>query len=914
MYSSIKSKILSSALILLCFTALAGAQAPNEDDRGGYIFFKAAPSGPDVTTTSPEFVNVPDLSLWFYNYYPSHTVIMVSAEAEVSGGKRMFLRALVDGEPVKPGDVVFANDGFTGTHSFNFAADIGGGCHHVQIQYLVDPGGTAYLGDRTVTVVTAPYFLNTITPPSGPDVSTTSGSFVDVPGLSQNIVLPHAGDAVITITGEAETTNNKRMFLRLLVDGQSCTPGDVLFSAGPYKGTRSFTFVKKELAPGPHTIKVQWAVDSGGTAFMGDRSFTIGYSSIDDIVEGIGGILSVSAPSGPEKTTTSSAWTNIPDLATDIKLPMNGNICVSMTAEAFVSPGKRMGVRAVIDGVPLDPSDVVYAHGGFTGTCCMNFVAPAFGDGNVHEVRLQWMVDGGGTAYLGDRNMTVMTTPAPCPDITSPFNGIEPVIGDHPLLVILWDPKRPEHPAPSKTDVEKLIFGSKPSVRDYFIENSHNLFFMNNAGVKGWYNADKPADHYWGPKDVGDTDNDGWISGHTEKWAEAVRKADQTFDFAGFDHNGNGTLETNELGILMVIPQNSPFGTVRVPLGRQHPKAEALVVDGVVIPLIAEAYIGSPPDLDLVAHELSHLFLNLPDMYFNFFFPYAAGVYSLMDANYVDNHLDPFHKIRLGWVQPPNIRKSGWYPFDNIEQSHVAYVLHDPAHGVGEYFIVENRHPGLNYDSKLPDSGLAVWHIIEDPDIYKNLPAPAGVKASDWSTIGANDWGRRVIRMVRPVYGPPFDNSKALWDGSDPATGYDLYPDWADGTPSGFAIKNITPAGPYMEAYIQVPGDVTGVSSKNATASAQPEKFQLQQNYPNPFNPETTIAFTLAKDSHVSVTVFNMLGQKVATLIDKDLATGNHSVKWNAQNRNGKNVPSGVYLYQVEAGSNKAVKKMTLVR
>ncbi|MBN1996740.1 T9SS type A sorting domain-containing protein [candidate division KSB1 bacterium] len=914
MKSSIKFRLLTGTLILMFLTVLAGAQTPEQREKGGYILIKAAPSGPDVTTTTTTYENVPDLTCWFYQYYPSHVVITVSAEAEVSSGKRMFLRAMVDGHEAKPTNVVFANEGYTGTHSFNFSADVDGGCHHVEIQWLVDPGGTAYLGDRTVIVATAPNFINTVSPPSGPDVTTTSGNFEDVPGLSQTIVMPDDGDAVITITGEAETSNNKRMFLRVLVDGQPCSPGDVVFVVGGYKGTRSFTFVKNGVTKGSHSAQVQWMVDSGGTAYMGDRSFTIGYSNLDLIVRGIGGILSVSAPSGPDKTTTSTSWVDVPDLSANIKLPVNGNISVSLTAEANATAGKRMFVRAVVDGQPLDPTDVVFAQGDFTGTCCMNFVSPAFGDGNFHQVGLQWLVDGGGTAYLGDRNMTVKTSPTPCPDMTDPFNGVAPVIGDHPLLVILWDPKRPTDPAPSKADVENLIFGGKPSVRDYFIENSHNLFFMNNAGVLGWYNADKPPEHYWAAKDEGDTDKDGWISGHVEKWAEAVRKADLTFDFASFDKNGNGTLETDELGVLMVIPQNSPFGTVRVPLGREYPTAEPLIVDGVVIPLIAEAYIGAPPDLDLVAHELSHLFLKMPDMYFNFFFPYAAGVYSLMDANYVDNHLDPFHKIRLGWIQAPNILESGLYPFDAVENSHVAYILHDPAHGAGEYFIVENRHPGLNYDSALPDAGLAVWHIIENADIYKNLPAPSGVSVSDWATIGANDWGRRAIRMIRPVYGPPFNNAKALWDGSDPETGYDLYLDWADGSPSGFAIKNISPSGPYMEAFIQVPWETTGVSSKKLVSSAQPAHFQLEQNYPNPFNPETTFLFKLRQDSHVCVKIFNMLGQEVVTLLDGKLSAGNHAIRWNATDRNGQNVPSGIYLYQVEAAGTRAVKKMTLVR
>jgi M6 family metalloprotease-like protein len=911
-------KLILAGCFLLFTVSLSLAQ--------GYIYTKAAPSGPDVSTTSTDFVDIPELSINFFQYFPSHIVINMSAEAEVSAGKRMFVRALVDGEPTaSPSDVVFVNNGFSTTHSFIFSADVGGGLHELKMQYLVDGGGTAYLGDRTVTVTTAPEFVNTVAAPSGPDVSTTSGSFVDIPNLSYNINSPDHGDAIITITGEAETTNNKRMFVRAVVDGQPCEPNDVVFAAGEFKGTHSFTFVKKNLPVGSHSVRLQWMVDNGGTAFMGDRSFTYGFSNPDAVFNGHGGILSISAQSGASVTTTSGGFADIPDLSTAVKFPFNGRLVVSLSAEAYCTPGKRMFVRAVIDGLPLDPSDVVFTDGNFVGTSCMNFVLPVMGDDLYHKVALQWKVDGGGTAYLGDRNMTLSTSPAPCPDMTNPFNGVKPVIGEHPLLVILWDPNRPEHPAPSKADVRELIFGTKPSVRDYFIANSNNLFFLNKAEIKGWYNANKPWNHYWGPEDTGDSDGDGWISGHVEKWAEAVRKANPTFDFASFDVNGDGTLQTNELGILMVIPQNNTFGTVRVPLGRQHPSNEPLIVDGVIIPLIAEAYIGSPPDMGLIAHELSHLYLNLPDMYYNFFFPHAAGVYSLMDADHVDNHIDPFHKIRLGWMQPAIVWENTCIPIEAVETSHVAFVLCDPKHGAGEYFIVENRCPNLNYDSNLPDQGLAVWHIIEDPDIYKNLSAPAGVNAADWASIGANDWGRRVIRMIRPVYGPPFNNSKALWDGSDPETGYDLLSDdpdpshatlkWADGTPSGFAIKNISAAGPHMEACVEVPIHMqSSVKDISVAGKTRPKKFLLEQNYPNPFNPETMIPFNLNQNSKVTVKIFNVLGQEMITLLDRDLGAGKHVIQWNGTDNNGVYVSSGVYFYQVESNGNKAVRKMMLMR
>ena len=91
-----------------------------------------------------------------------------------------------------------------------------------------------------------------------------------------------------------------------------------------------------------------------------------------------------------------------------------------------------------------------------------------------------------------------------------------------------------------------------------------------------------------------------------------------------------------------------------------------------------------------------------------------------------------------------------------------------------------------------------------------------------------------------------------------------------------------------------------------------PKTFSLEQNYPNPFNPSTKISFNLASDSKVTMKIFNVLGQEVVTLVDGNLAAGEHEINFNASSLN-----SGVYLYQINAeGSNgqrfSSVKKMIL--
>ena len=892
---------------------MLGLVAPAANAQG-HLFTRVAPSGPDWTSTSATFVDIPDLDLWFYQDDPGNACIGISAESNATSGKRLFVRALVDGVPASPSDVVFASEGSSWSRMFQFAANIPKGIHHVIIQAKVDGGGTASFGDRSLWVITSPLLVNVVAPASGPVLTTTNSSWEDIPGLSLNITVPVTGPLSLSYTGEVLSDEGKRARLRMLVDGLAGSPSDVIIANGTVVGVHGMTFTYASVAAGSHTVKAQWCVDAGGTAYMGDRSLAIVAAGSFLPGAGHGGIVSTSAPSGPDIVTTSTAFTDVQDLAIDMQVPDNAVLAIQFQGETEVTGG-RIFMRATIDGTPCLPSDVGLAYqGGFGGTSSAVFTQKGV-RGGLRHVALQWCVDATRTGYLGDRNMTVVALPCPGPDMSAPFDGITPVTGTIPLLVLLWDPQRSTDPAPALGTISNLIHGAAPSVADYFRTNSRNAFQVSNAGIFGWLQADKAASFYWEADDPTDADQDGFTSGHVRKWWEAVSKADASFDYSSYDANADGVLDPKELGIVVVIPQNRPFGSVRVPAAQQYPAWQPLIVDGVRIPLIAEVYAGSPPNLGAFAHELSHLFFNLPDLYYTFFQPFAAGQYSIMDVCYIDSHLDPFQKMRLGWLQPTMIRRNGSQVISAIESGGEACVLMDPEHGDKEYFIVENRRKGIAYDSQIADTGLAVWHVIEDPAVYGTLPAPQGVLTSDWATIPAGDWGRRAIRMIRPAAGPPFNDAKALWDGSDPATGYDLLSTdnaaghaqlrWCDGTPSGFAIRQISAAAADMSVVFELPATATGVEG----SLIAPASFALEQNYPNPFNPVTTIRFTLPVRSDVHLFVYNVLGQKVMTLVDQPLNAGYHSVLCD-----GTGMSSGVYFYRLSTEGGVETKRMVLVR
>ena len=84
-------------------------------------------------------------------------------------------------------------------------------------------------------------------------------------------------------------------------------------------------------------------------------------------------------------------------------------------------------------------------------------------------------------------------------------------------------------------------------------------------------------------------------------------------------------------------------------------------------------------------------------------------------------------------------------------------------------------------------------------------------------------------------------------------------------------------------------------------AISDPTEFQIAQNYPNPFNPTTNIAFNLPSDAQVSIRVYDMLGRQLSTLVNATLSAGKHIVSWNSTNDAREVMPSGIYVYRMEA-------------
>lgn len=108
---------------------------------------------------------------------------------------------------------------------------------------------------------------------------------------------------------------------------------------------------------------------------------------------------------------------------------------------------------------------------------------------------------------------------------------------------------------------------------------------------------------------------------------------------------------------------------------------------------------------------------------------------------------------------------------------------------------------------------------------------------------------------------------------------------------------------------LQVSDDGEAKQQQMYKLHAIPGSYSLSQNHPNPFNPSTTIPYALAEAGHVMLKVFNLRGQEVATLVNENKLAGEYAVKWNPQN-----IPSGVYVYRLQAGEFTGTKKLILLK
>ena len=744
--------LLFGGLATPALARIAMLQDPPASLQMGTVTVVSPPEAAPVKNDPGVWAIIPGLSTSAYSRAGDNLEITFTAEMYAT--TTVLVRALVDLVPAQPSEVKFkfGGENFDGTRSFTFVmTNVGAGMHTVEMLWFTARGTTAQIRDRTLSV-------NSASPTSGASrlfvgfgtpaiteviLGASVKSYNDIPGLSATFRTDVAGQLAVTFSADAHADGG-RLFARAIVDGQVLS--DVLFAEagnGGRRGARSHTFVLPSLLPGSHTVRIQWKGE-GGQVRLGGRTMS---AYVSPASANLGGMLAIGRQLAPTRIRSTS-FVNIPTMDGSITTTApSTSATLQWSGEVSINSG-RLFLRALVDSKPVSPGDVTLIQGGSKWRAAsFAFTLKNLLPGR-HTVQFQAAVDSGKTANIGDRAFRVVFKQRSGAEFSQAYQGLQPTTGIFNTLVICFDPVREGHAPPTKAYLQNMMEGGDGglSVRGWFQENSGGKLqagaFTYTGCEDGAWNLAPPAHRgnwYWDNKRF------------DLMWIEAIHAADPAVDFHAFDRNRDNKITPDELTLIVVRPQNDPYGTNRTVGVKVDGNGTALnfhVVD-VYLSQYETRFVNDVAQdvrrwaVGLLVHELSHAEINAWDIY-----GYEdaakgircrpstnAGAYSVMDNHPAAGHLDPYHKLKNGFVTADlvelNPLSKASLTLNAVETSGDVAIIYDPRRGDREFFILENRWGGTpdrpTYDSALPGGpGVLLWHIVQDFALTKQFPPPGG--------------------------------------------------------------------------------------------------------------------------------------------------------------------------------------------
>ncbi len=499
--------------------------------------------------------------------------------------------------------------------------------------------------------------------------------------------------------------------------------------------------------------------------------------------------------------------------------------------------------------------------------------------------------------------------------------SLAPISGTFKILALLVDFSDNNSQA-SATFFDSLIYDSVgATIRDYFDEISYgqlDLVTVNLPSGIGWTRAPQTYAYYVdGQRGLYGT----YPQNSRGMVGDLVNLVDPVVDFSQYDNDGDGYVD-----VLLVIHA----GTGAELSGSDddiHSHKWSLPSggtskDGVIIYdfTVQPEYWFSAGDMTtgVYVHELCHGF-GLPDLYDTDYSSNGIGDWGIMSFGSWNGpgnlggspaHPSAWSRIQMGFATAVEVTGN----MNNQTITPVASggsIFRVPIIGgsAGEYFLIENRQQ-TGYDSYLPSSGLLIWHIDSTKtnnteEWYPPMATSAHYKVALVQADGNFDIDKK---SNTGDIGDPYPGSTgntSFSAGSSPAS--DSY----SGGSSITAVTNIVNSGQDVIADIFV-GVIAAVDDD--LSNGLPYNAELGQNYPNPFNPTTNISFSLNRSSQVDLSVYNILGKKVATIIEGEVNAGTTSILWEANDDDGQPLSSGIYFYHLTAGETQVSGKMVLLK
>jgi hypothetical protein len=253
----------------------------------------------------------------------------------------------------------------------------------------------------------------------------------------------------------------------------------------------------------------------------------------------------------------------------------------------------------------------------------------------------------------------------------------------------------------------------------------------------------------------------------------------------------------------------------------------------------------------------------------------------------------------VGGLQMYNLTKENWY-LQMADETINFYMRYFVDHQNGEVYENRKRRGGLAWNEAKGSSGKAGYHSIETgyyTYLYGNLlynfePVILNYNFEPLST------DREIILTPLAINDSSLTIAEVLLEGQS----YTNY------NPTS-RILNL-PANTGGHFTVKYQNVLTDVADHVLIADA----YELMQNYPNPFNPSTTLSFVIGHSSFVSLKVYDILGNEIATLVNEEKPAGRYEIEFNVAQVSRPEIASGVYFYRLSAGNYIETKKMVLIR
>ena len=446
--------------------------------------------------------------------------------------------------------------------------------------------------------------------------------------------------------------------------------------------------------------------------------------------------------------------------------------------------------------------------------------------------------------------------------------------------------------------------GAYGSVKDYYLENSYNQLDLTIT-VAGPYQAAYNMAYY------GANDADGWDVKPDVLVREALSKADPNVNFADYDNDNNGVVD----GVYVIY---AGYGEEVVGVDENAIWAHAGTIspvsyDGKIInsySCSSEFRSNSGTNITrigVICHEFGHV-IGAPDFYDTDYEENGGeydgtGKWDLMsDGEWnaygaAPAHHNPYTKIYIyNWATATTLSTAGTITLYNAaENSNSFYRINTTT--TNEYFLIENRQ-SVKFDAMLPGNGMLIYHVdgsyitqhTDANDI--NVKSHQGLYIVCASATGNPPTDYGSINST----GCPYPGSSSKMSFSDYTTPNSK--SWA-GALTNKPISNISENTTTKTVTFTI-ANTTDVHEEGVIST----NF-LGQNYPNPFNLGTQFDFSIQEQGQTTITIYNAVGKEIDKCINENLSPGSYTRTWTP-----KDIPSGIYFYQINAKGYKETKRL----